>query len=72
MSKLTKTKISQLEKIGYHLIKDSNPPKFSNDGGQFCGGYWEVSLEKALKSLEYTKQINEMFRREFGTDYIRL
>lgn len=52
--------VLELEKIGYYLVPNSKPTSFSNDGGQFCGGYWEVTKEEALEALYNNKKQKHM------------
>jgi len=60
---MNQTDIEQLEKIGYFLIPDSNPPRFSG-GGQFSGGVWEVDEDEALKILEQSNNIKKLMGKK--------
>ena len=61
---LNKEQLKDLKSLGYHLIKNSNPPKFSG-GGQFVGDFI-LTEKEALENLISAKQHNMMWLEKFG------
>lgn len=68
---MTRADIRNLKKLGYEPVSKSKPRRFS-DGGQFAGGYWEISEEEAAAQLEQARRLNKVWQRQFNKDYYDL
>lgn len=61
---MTKLQIKQLSVLGYHLV--SLKPFKMVGGGQFAGGFFDITESQALKQLENAKKINKVWLSRFG------
>lgn len=62
---ITHSQIQKLSILGYQKLPGSEPPVFYG-GGQFCGGYFQISESQALKQLKDAENMNKIWLKRFG------
>ena len=62
---MTTSEIQKLDILGYKMLPGSEPPVFYG-GGQFSGGFFEISESQALTQLEQAENMNDLWLKKFG------
>ncbi len=62
---MNQKQIQKLSILGYQKLPGSEPPVFFG-GGQFAGGFWEISESEALTQLEQAENMNKVWLDKFG------